>query len=308
VAVRRRHGPIGKRHQSARLEPGRAHFQADQRHAETARGGVVDEPQVVELGADMRLGLVDAAARKPGAPGFERAADQPCARNFGRGAKAVEGAKFIEEARAAGGHHFFFEQQPVFAIGVRTGAVAHFEVGLLGRDVEQRNRHLQHQFDVRIDVAEQLEPRHEELAAEGGRDGDAQARRMRCCISERRGLQRRKAGAHVGEISGTVGRKAEIAAAEELEAHVRFELADAVADRAGRDAQFIGRAARVAQPGHGFEGEQALDRGDVLEGHVLLPSEILFLALLFLALLFRACAQATGYSPPRMSPVGGSAP
>jgi hypothetical protein len=34
----------------------------------------------------------------------------------------------------------------------------------------------------------------------------------------------------------------------------------------------------------------------------------LFLALLFLALLFRACAQATGYSPPRMSPVGGSAP
>jgi hypothetical protein len=66
-------------------------------------------------------------------------------------------------------------------------------------------------------------------------------------LAERRGLQRREAGAHVREVGRAVGCQAEIAAAEELEADVRFELADAVADCAGRDAQFVGCAARVPQ-------------------------------------------------------------
>jgi hypothetical protein len=110
--------------------------------------------------------------------------------------------------------------------------------------------------------------RHEELPAESGRDGDAQPRgALRGVAAQRRGLQSGKPGSHVREVGRAIGREAEVAAAEELEAHMRFELPDAVAHRAGRDAQLIGRAARVTQSCDGLEGQQALDRGDVLQGH-----------------------------------------
>ncbi|MPN54343.1 hypothetical protein SDC9_202013 [bioreactor metagenome] len=49
---------------------------------------------------------------------------------------------------------------------------------------------------------------------------------------------------------------------EQRGAEQRFELADAVADGALGDRQFVGRLGKAAVAGHRFEGHQPGDRGD----------------------------------------------
>ena len=81
------------------------------------------------------------------------------------------------------------------------------------------------------------------MAREGGRDGDLQPP----LAGQRRGtgkaLQRIQPLAHMGQVGMAFGGEREVRAAEKPHAQHLFELADAVADGAGRDAQLkIGRA------------------------------------------------------------------
>ena len=68
-----------------------------------------------------------------------------------------------------------FQIEPhLFHAGIGSSAEADFQVGFFGLHVQQRNGHLQHQFHVRVGMAEQRQPRQQELAREGRRDRQAQ--------------------------------------------------------------------------------------------------------------------------------------
>ena len=86
--------------------------------------------------------------------------------------EAIEGSELVQVARAACGGHVVDQDQPMRQVSVAAGPEADLKIRFLGRDVEQRDRYLQDQFDIRIGVAKQLETRHQELTAESRRDRD----------------------------------------------------------------------------------------------------------------------------------------
>jgi hypothetical protein len=106
------------------------------------------------------------------------------------------------------------------------------------------------------------EPGQQHLAREGGRHRYAQPPHLRFGLAAGHLLQRRNGLAHAGQVGHAVGAQAEVVAREELEFELRLELADAMADRAGRHAEFFGREVHAAQPCDGLEGLQALCRGE----------------------------------------------
>ncbi len=152
-------------------------------------------------------------------------------------------------------------------VGVAAGAVADLEVGLLGDDVAQGDRHLQGELDVRPVAAEELELGHHELAAERGRHRHPQPRRHGRRALARQLAQRGERDADLLQVGRALGGRGEVAAREQPHAEVGLELAQAVAHRAHGHAQLFGRTARAAQARDRLEGEQALDGRDASMGH-----------------------------------------
>ena len=206
--------------------------------------------------------------RVPVRPRLERAAHQARGGAFGLAREAVEGPELVEEGRAARRRHQVAQDQPVLEVGVAARTVADLEVRLLGGHVAQRDRHLQRQLDVGKAAAKELELGHHELAAERGRHRHPQSARAGRGALARHLLQRGERGAHMLQIGCALAGEGEITATEQADAEVRFELADAMADRAHGHAQLRRGAAGAAQARDRLEGEQALDRGDAAGRHL----------------------------------------
>ncbi len=75
-------------------------------------------------------------------------------------------------------------------------------------------------------------------------------------------LQRAQPFAHMGQVGAAVGGERKICPAKQPRAQNLLQLLDAVADRAGRDAQLVGRQRHAAQARQRLEGKQALDGRD----------------------------------------------
>ena len=178
----------------------------------------------------------------------------------------AEGARLVQVFRTANRAHVVRQQVRRFAPRERSGAKTQLDVGFLRSHVVHRYGHLQDQLDVRVGAAKRGQPGQQQLAREGGCNGDAQA--CRADVDHRRlSLQRAQGLAHPRQIGSAVGTCKKVAATgEQLEPQPVLQLADAVADRAGRDVQFLGRLRDAAQARHRLEGEQRLDRRDVGDG------------------------------------------
>jgi len=141
-------------------------------------------------------------------------------------------------------------------------AVAHHQVGILGHHVQQRDGDLQRQVDLGVGLGELRQARDQHAARKGGRDRDLQP----CAAAGHRvvgeALQRPQAFAHLLQVVLAVGGQRKVRAPEQLRAQHLLQLAHAVADRAGRDAELLGRQRHAAQARQGFKGQQALDGRD----------------------------------------------
>ncbi len=72
-------------------------------------------------------------------------------------------------------HRLGEQQLRAARVGVLAAAEAHFDVRLAGLHVEQRDRQVQLELDVRVLLGERGQPRHEDVAREGRRHRDQQA-------------------------------------------------------------------------------------------------------------------------------------
>ncbi|MPM71103.1 hypothetical protein SDC9_118066 [bioreactor metagenome] len=146
------------------------------------------------------------------------------------------------------------------------GAEAHDQVGVLGYHVEQRDGDLQRQVDLGVGLGELAQARDQDGARKGGCHGQLQAPLAGLAVGAGKALQRAQAFAYVREVGAAVRGEREVGTPEQARAQDLFQLLDAVAYRAGRDAQFISGERDAAQTRKRLEGEQALDGRDAAQG------------------------------------------
>ena len=261
--MRARDAAFEQAHQRAVGQPGLGQLQAHQRHAQTLGGGIAGQADIVEGGAVHGLGPVQIVRGKPGAPRLQRAAQQLGVLQV---LHRAEGAEFLDAGGRGQRGNDVLHDADRFQIRIAAGAVADGQVGIFGHHVEQRNVHVQRQVDLGVGRGELAQARHQDAAREGGGDGHAQLAARQGRIAAGEALQHGQRLAHVREIFAALGGEGEIGAAKEAHAHQLFQLLDAVADRAGRDAEFFGGVGDATEPGQGFEGEKALDRRNA-HGH-----------------------------------------
>ena len=137
------------------------------------------------------------------------------------------------------------------------GPVADAEVGAAFVEARQRGFGIEGQADARMLGREVGQARQQPGVGERVQGGDADAVFLVAIAA-----QRAQRDFHVGErAAGGVGqapafggeRHAARVALEQRDAQARFELADVVADRAGREVQFLGGVGEVLVAGGRFE-------------------------------------------------------
>ena len=246
-------------HQRAVLYPGLTQLEPHQAYAQAQRGGVAHQANVVEAGTVHGLRPVQLVCGKPGAPRFQRAAQQLGTLQLGH---AVEGSVLQQVVRRGQRRDLVLQQADVFDVGIAAGAKAYREVGVFGDHVQQRDRHLQRQVDLGVVVHEMAQPRHQDGACKGGRHRHLELAFARHRRATGKARQHAQAFAHMGQVFAAFGGQREVGPAKQPRAQQLFQLLDAVADGTGRDAQLLRRLGARAQPRQCLKGQQTLDRRD----------------------------------------------
>ena len=201
---------------------------------------------------------------KPGAPGLQRAAQQGHVVQILRLQKR---AMLTHKGRRGHGRDHIFGQAHVLHVGIAPGAKAHGQVGVLGHHIEQRDRDLQGQVNLRIGIGELAQARNDHRAGKGGRDRQTKLAFAGCGTGAGKLLQDGQAFAHMGQIFTAFGGERKVGATEQLGANNLFQLTHPVADRAGGDKQLFRGLGHAAQTRQRLKGQQALDGRDACGAH-----------------------------------------